>query len=67
MIKVGDRVIDIGKQTGIVVKIIPHNPANPIEEHGTIYVWQDSRTGYGDDNCEHYCHSNWQSILKIIG
>ena len=61
ILKVGDSVIDIDKNRGIVVKI---EPGTDIENHGTIYVWQLDRT-YGSDNCEHYVHFGWQENLRI--
>lgn len=64
-IAVGMTVSDGQNCHGVVVKILEHNPENPIEEHGAIYIWQDRRTGYGDDNCEHYAHSNWGRYLRI--
>ena len=62
----GMRLVDDEGNHGVVVKIIPHNPENPIEEHGTVYVWQEDRMGYGGDNCEHYCHNNWHEFLRIV-
>jgi heat shock protein HspQ len=59
-IKIGDCVRDkFSGHRGIVVKIEPHDSEN----HGTIYVWQMDRYDYGADNCEHYCHENWRSVL----
>ena len=51
---------------GVVVKIPPHNPENPIVEHGIIYVWQEERYEYGADNCEHYAECNWRRHLRIL-
>lgn len=62
-LKVGDEVIDIDKNKGIVVKIVK---GISIEEHGVIYVWQTERLNYGSDNCEHYCEINWKDTLRII-
>lgn len=45
-IRVGDRVEDPFGWKGVVVKIKPHNPNNPIIEHGEIAVWQDDRVEY---------------------
>lgn len=64
-LKRGMEVKDVYGKKGIVVKIIPENPENPIEEHGAIYLWQSEKTEYGADNCEHYCYHNWQSFLRI--
>ena len=59
-IKIGDCVKDnFSGHRGIVEKIEPHDSEN----HGTIYVWQMDRCDYGADNCEHYCHENWRSVL----
>lgn len=63
---VGDEVWDGDKGRGIVVKIIPNNPENPIEEHGAIYVWQMDRLEHGADNCEHYAFTNWNWHLMIM-
>ena len=60
---VGDKVIDIDKNLGIVVKIII---GTDIDDHGTIYVWQLERVEYGSDNCEHYAEINWRENLRIL-
>ena len=62
-IKVGDSVVDIWGNPGIVVKIIP---GVDIEDHGCVQVWQSERFEYGSDNCEHYCHFGWKTVLKVI-
>jgi len=64
-LKLGDRVVDLFGWKGIVVKIKLHTTDNKTEIvdvlesdnklNGTIYVWQEDRTEYGADNCEHYC------------
>jgi hypothetical protein len=59
----GDQVIDFDGQPGVVVRIIL---GYTIEDRGTIYVWQQDRTKYGDDNCEHYSFYEWKSYLRII-
>lgn len=64
-LKLGQRVIDGYGLKGVVVKVI-----KPLEEddesHGTIYVWQEDKTGYGADNCEHYTHTSWHAFLRLI-
>ncbi len=60
---IGSEVIDLNGYRGIVVKIII---GDTIEDHGTVYVWQMSRTNYGIDNCEHYPYSNWPKFFHII-
>ena len=62
-IKVGDSVVDILGDPGIVVKIIPGVDA---ENHGTIYVWQSEKVGSGADNCGHYCYFEWEKTLRIL-
>lgn len=59
---VGDSVIDIDKNRGIVVKIVP---GTSDIDHGAIYVWQSERFEYGADNCEHYSQVAWKSTLRI--
>jgi hypothetical protein len=50
---------------GVVVRIdAPDKPT--IEDHGFVYVWQDTRTGWGADNCEHYAFYDWNVELRII-
>ena len=61
-LKVGDQVIDVDKNRGIVVKI---EPGIDSEDHGGIFVWQLDRLNYGADNCEHYAHFNWQPYLRL--
>ena len=61
-LKIGDHVIDLWNDEGIVVKIIP---GFDNENHGTIYVWQMNKLNYGADNCEHYPHFEWFKTLKI--
>ena len=63
VLRVGDSVIDMYKNAGVVVKI---SPGVDIEDHGTIYVWQSEQVGYGDDNCEHYVEFGWQKLLRIV-
>jgi hypothetical protein len=58
----GCEVVDMEKNKGVVVKIIPAKP----DFHGTIFVWQSERQEYGGDNCEHYAASNWREWLRII-
>lgn len=65
-IRVGDRVEDPFGWKGVVVKIRPHNPNNPIIEHGEIAVWQECRVEYGLDNCEYYTEWNWRENLRIL-
>jgi len=62
VLKVGDAVIDVYKNPGIVVKI---EPGIDVEDHGFIYVWQSARTEYSADNCEHYVHFGWKSFLRV--
>ena len=63
VLKVGDKVVDIDKNVGIVVRI---DPGIDFEDHGTMAVWQSERYNYGGDNCEHYCEFNWKEHLRII-
>jgi DNA-directed RNA polymerase subunit F len=62
-LKVGDEVVDIDKNKGIVVKIVK---GISLDEHGVVYVWQSERYEYGSDNCEHYCEFTWKDTLRII-
>ena len=62
-LKLGDRVVDVDGQLGVVVKIESGEDA---DSHGTIFVWQEYRTEYGSDNCEHYVEFGWQSFLRVI-
>jgi hypothetical protein len=62
-LKVGKRVIDLDGNRGVVVKI---KEGYDIEDHGTIWVWQEDRLEYGADNCEHYCFFGWEKTLKIL-
>jgi len=79
MIKVGDKVKELPvlpshknkkKFVAVVTKVIPYNPDNPIEDHGTIEVkilktgTQSSWHNVGD--LEHYNHFNWEEYLKIL-
>lgn len=60
----GDVVWDGETCHGVVVRIErPENPSD--EDHGTIWIWQDRRTGYGADNCEHYAYVGWQRHLRV--
>jgi hypothetical protein len=64
-LKLGVKLIDSRGYRGVVVQLEP--PTNEtVEDHGTIYVWQIDRVGYGDDNCEHYTYSYWQRNLRVI-
>lgn len=63
-IRLGDEVIDADGHKGIVVKIEPGGDTG--EDHGSVYVWQAERTGYGDDNCEHYAFTTWKQHLRMI-
>jgi hypothetical protein len=58
----GCEVVDMEKNKGIVVRV---NHATP-DNHGSVFVWQSERVGYGADNCEHYAASNWREWLRII-
>jgi len=60
---IGDRVKDENGNTGVVVKIIY---GKDIEDHGTIFVWQEDRYEYGADNCEHYSQINWHKYLRVL-
>lgn len=60
---VGDSVVDVFGARGIVVKIIP---GTSLENHGTVYVWQEDRTTYGADNCEHYPEFGWHTVLRVV-
>ena len=59
----GCRVVDYWGATGIVVRILS---GSTNEQHGTIYVWQDTRMSHGADNCEHYAHVNWRENLRML-
>lgn len=60
-LKRGMVVRDVDGHLGVVVEIEPATE----DFHGRVAVWQCDRTGYGDDNCEHYCFNNWQEFLRI--
>lgn len=68
MIKVGDKVKQLpnkffhkGKlKTGTVTDVREFNPANPVEEHGSVAIF------FEDGEEEHYVHSNWQEFLRIL-
>lgn len=62
-IKPGMSVIDIWKNPGVIVYIVP---GNTDEDHGCIAVWQSERINYGADNCEHYPYHNWKKLLTIV-
>lgn len=62
-LKIGDHVVDIFGDEGIVVKIIP---GINDEDHGTIFVWQMNKLEYGADNCEHYPQFEWFKTLKVV-
>ena len=63
-LRIGDAVVDPWGHTGIVVRIeLPDGPGDD-DDHGTVYVWQDARTGYGLDNCEHHPFTNWKRLLR---
>jgi hypothetical protein len=62
-IRRGSLVVDNFGDKGVVVKIVK---GTNHENHGTIYVWQSERTGYGADNCEHYPEFEWQKSLNIL-
>jgi hypothetical protein len=61
-VKLGMRVQQDDGWIGVVVKIVPSTE----DFHGTIYVWQEERMEYGADNCEHFCHNNWKTHLRIL-
>ena len=63
ILKVGDCVVDMFSNKGVVVKIMP---GVDIEDHGAIYVWQSERKEYGADNCEHYVEFGWKEHLRVI-
>lgn len=57
-------------EEGVVVAVSPHNPRNPISEHGMIEfkVTGPCNSTYlkvGDD--EHYVEYEWEKHLKVIG
>ena len=60
-LRVGDEVIDIEGNKGIVVKIIP---GTSDEDHGTVYVWHLNEQD-GSDKCEHYVEFSWKTHLRI--
>lgn len=74
-LRVGAIVEDISPyfhlgMTGRVIWINSFNPLNPISEHGMIEikvltVGNSTYLEVGD--LEHYCHSNWDQFLKVIG
>ena len=59
-LQIGDHVIDLYGDKGVVVKIEPAT----LDYHGTIFVWQSERTNHGNDNCEHYPFTNWKALLR---
>lgn len=59
----GMTVIDSDNNEGVVVSI---SKPEQTDDHGSVFVWQSKRTGYGIDNCEHYCYTNWKTLLRII-
>ena len=61
--QVGDHVIDLYGDEGIVVKVLFGSDQ---EDHGTLTVWQINRTEYGADNCEHYAEINWKECIKVL-
>lgn len=63
VLKIGLEVKDLNGRKGVIVKIREPEDA---EDHGTVYVWLSEVTGYGDDNCEHYCWTNWHDFLRVI-
>lgn len=63
--RLGDRFVDENGYRGVVVKIsVPE--IITLEDHGVIYVWQEDRREYGDDNCEHYAGVSWKELLRPI-
>ena len=61
-IKRGMVVVDVDRHKGVVVKMFTgHDEC----DHGMVAVWQSERVNYGDDNCEHYPHYGWESLLRI--
>lgn len=67
MVAIGSRVkFQRGKRSvsGIVTTV--YAPENmTIEDHGMIEVWLTKETGYGSNNCEHFCAINYSQYLKI--
>lgn len=57
----GTRVKDVHGYKGVVVQI--YNDGNG---EGSVSVWQEDRTSYGLDNCEHYHYSQWKELLRIL-
>jgi len=51
-----------------VTQVIPHNPDNPLVEHGSISVsiTNTNNPQYKIGDTEHFCESNWVSILKKL-
>lgn len=79
MIKVGDKVKErpVLKRhrnkkgfVGIITRVDPCNPNNPIEDHGTVEVKileMGTMSPYLEiGDLEHYTHSKWEMCLKII-
>lgn len=63
VLSIGDEVIDVRGNKGIVVRIIA---GTDIEDHGCVFVWQSEQYDYGSDNCEHYVEINWYEHLRIL-
>ncbi len=59
--KIGMEVVDADGFHGVVVKIVPKSE----EFHGTLFVWQRDKIGYGADNCEHYTIDLWKRFLRV--
>ena len=59
---VGNIVVDIDDNRGIVVKI---NPGNSIENHGCVYV-RDEHVNRFENEYEHYVFFNWETNLRIL-
>lgn len=67
---IGDEVVDVDGNKGIVVKI--ERPADDdhginFEDTAMVYVWQSEEPlNYGYDNCRQYPLEDWRSLLRIM-
>lgn len=65
--KVGMKVEPIGVKNkkslqGIIVEVTP-----PTDQgHGTVATWLTNKTGYGQDNCEHYAYVSDEQIARVL-
>lgn len=69
--KVGLKVKSLlpSAEEGEVIFVREHNPANPIEEHGTVELRVTNpcnSTYLKVGESEHYTEYNWEKFLKVI-